>query len=153
MIKGLVKDADKWQPYLSERLNKGLAFLAVNDLAALQKGKYEIEGETIFATVDEYETMPRCERRGETHDLYIDIQCLARGHELIGVSDRIPDLPISEDRRPAQDLTFYGCVHNETFVPIAAGEFVVLFPWEVHTPCCQAGKAESVKKIVVKVKV
>ena len=153
MIKGFVQDADKWQPYLSERLNKGLAFLAVNDLAALQKGKYEIDGETIFATVDEYETMPRCERRGETHDLYIDIQCLARGNELIGVSARTPDLPIAEDRRPDQDLTFYGSVQNEAFVSITAGEFVILFPWEVHTPCCQAGKAENVKKIVVKVKV
>ena len=153
MIKGMIHEADKWQPYLSERLNKGLAFLAVNDLASLSKGKHEIDGELIFATVDEYETKPRGTKQGETHDLYIDIQCLAYGREIIGVSARTPDLPIADDRRPTQDLTFYGKVADETAVSLTAGEFIVLFPWEVHTPGCQASEqAETVKKIVVKVK-
>lgn len=153
MIKGLIYDADKLQPYLSERLNKGLAFLAVNDLTMLSKGRHEIDGELIFATVDEYETKPRSAKQGETHDLYIDIQCLAYGREMIGVSARTPNLPIAEDRRPEQDLTFYSRVEQETPVLLTAGEFVVLFPWEAHTPGCQVEQPETVKKIVVKVKV
>ncbi len=153
MIKGLIKEADKWQPYLSERLGQGLRFLQSTDLAALAKGKHAIDGELVFASVDEYETKPRGEKQGETHDLYIDIQCVAKGREWIGVSALTPVLPIADDRRPEQDLIFYERVEEETAVLLQPGEFVVLFPWEVHCPGCQVEQAETVKKIVVKVKV
>ncbi len=153
MIKGLIQDADKWQPYLSERLAKGLRFLSATDLTALPKGKHAIDGELVYASVDEYETKPRSEKQGETHELYIDIQCLAKGREWIGVSALTPRLPIADDRRPAQDLIFYERVEAETSVLLQPGEFVVLFPWEVHCPGCQVAGPETVKKIVIKVKV
>ena len=152
MIKGFIRDADKWLPHVSERLAKGLAFLASTDLAALPKGKHVIDGDFVFATADEYETKPRREKQGETHELYIDIQCLAKGREIIGVGALTPALPVVDDRRPEQDLIFYGCMEHEEDVLLTPGEFVVLFPWEVHCPGCQAEQAETVKKIVVKVK-
>lgn len=41
---------------LNEQLYKGLKFLKGTDVAALPVGRYEIDGNAVFALVQEYET-------------------------------------------------------------------------------------------------
>ena len=43
---------------LNERLYKGLAFLKETDVASLPVGRYEIDGDEVFALVQEYTRMP-----------------------------------------------------------------------------------------------
>ena len=41
---------------LNEQLYKGLTFLKENDVASLPVGRYDIDGDAVFALVQEYET-------------------------------------------------------------------------------------------------
>ena len=69
---------------LNESLYKGLRFLRETDLAALPVGRYEIDGDAVFALVQEYETHPPEECRWEAHYTYTDIQYIVEGSEKMG---------------------------------------------------------------------
>ena len=51
------------------------------ELAALPCGKYVIDGERIYVSIQEYETKSYGDCRFETHKRYADIQCILQGRE------------------------------------------------------------------------
>ena len=53
------------------------------ELAALPCGKYVIDGERIYVSIQEYETKSYGDCRFETHKRYADIQCILQGREQI----------------------------------------------------------------------
>ena len=57
MIIDSLKNA-KFYYALGERIAKGLKFLEENDLSQFENGKYEIEGDELFVSVQDYETKP-----------------------------------------------------------------------------------------------
>ena len=69
---------------LNESLYKGLRFLRETDLAVLPVGRYEIDGDAVFALVQEYETHLPEECRWEAHYTYTDIQYIVEGSEKMG---------------------------------------------------------------------
>jgi hypothetical protein len=69
---------------LPANIQKGLKFLAETDIAALPAGRVDIEGDTIFALIQDYDTAPKAEKRPESHARYIDIQYVFSGREIIG---------------------------------------------------------------------
>ena len=69
---------------LNESLYKGLRFLRETDLATLPVGRYEIDGDAVFALVQEYETHLPEECRWEAHYTYTDIQYIVEGSEKMG---------------------------------------------------------------------
>ena len=69
---------------LDDQLYKGLAFLEESDAASLPVGSYEIEGDAVFALVQEYNTRSADECRWEAHYTYTDIQYVVAGSEKMG---------------------------------------------------------------------
>ena len=67
---GLIQKYD----YLEDKFKKGYEFLRNTDLKALPLGRVDIDGDEVFASVQEYTTMPADACRYESHDLYFDIQ-------------------------------------------------------------------------------
>ena len=57
---------------LSKKIAKAFAYINETDLHQIVPGKYEIDGDNIFALVQEYET--KNDGRLEGHYKYIDIQ-------------------------------------------------------------------------------
>ena len=55
MIKDKLINAEIYYS-LSENLKKGLVWLQTTDLNSLADGKYEINGENVYASVQTYET-------------------------------------------------------------------------------------------------
>ena len=53
MLTTTIKEAEKYN-YLGERFQKAFAFLRDTDFSVLSEGKVEIDGENIFAEVQEY---------------------------------------------------------------------------------------------------
>ena len=68
------------------RFAKALAFLAREDLAALEPGRHEIDGDEVFANVQELVTVPAGEKNYEAHRRYADIHYVVSGTELICVA-------------------------------------------------------------------
>lgn len=129
---------------------KGLRFLVETDLSGLEDQRIELDGDDLFALIQNYETKP-VNDRPEAHRDYVDIQYLIQGNELIGVAP-LEEMEEEMEARPEGDIWFYrGPVEN---LPIGAGRFMVLFPGDAHAPCIAVdGKSSPVKKCVVKVRI
>jgi YhcH/YjgK/YiaL family protein len=134
---------------ISGELRKGLEYLRNTDFSKLPDGRYEIDGERVYASVSTYETKAANETP-EAHRRYADIQFLIEGRELVGVA------PLSEMReeveaRSADDIWFY---HGETErLTLTGRRFLVLFPEDAHAPCIADGTVSTVHKCVVKVQI
>lgn len=127
-------------------------FLATNDLSKLPAGRNEIDGDNVFANVNDYETHGDDPERYEDHRRYIDIQVVASGSELVGMAPYTGDLPVVKPYDEAGDIEFVRASGDG--VPLRAGEFLVIFPHEAHQPAIHpATGPEKVRKIIVKVRV
>jgi len=136
---------------LSERIEKALKYIENSDLLNLENGKYQIEGDDIYAIVQDYETKPQSQGKWEAHKKYIDIQYIIKGRERIGwgmISD------FSEITTYNEDKDIFFLEGNGEFTEIKEGFFIILTPQDVHMPSISVGKnQEYVKKAVIKVKV
>ena len=132
---------------INERIAKGFAFLRNTDLDAIPSGKHDIEGDTIFALVQEYQTKPLNECKLESHKKYIDIQYVIRGEEMMGVTTQNNQKILEQDEE--KDYTFYE--GTTSLVRVSKGMFTIFFPDDLHQPCVQTESAAEVKKVVIKV--
>jgi len=115
----------------------------------LPLGKYELDGENVFANIQEY--APK-ENNGifEAHREYIDIQCIVSGNELMEcteISNGITTKPY------APDCELFSTEGNIVRLECGANTFAIFFPNDIHNPGKILKENETVKKIVVKVKI
>ena len=119
------------------------------DLAAQPCGKYEIDGEQIYVSIQEYETKSYMDCRFETHKRYADIQCILQGKEQIWVTEQ--PLPTPDTKYdPKADIRFWKD-GKASLLDLHAGELVILLPGEAHKPCVRSGGVGKVKKAVFKI--
>jgi biofilm protein TabA len=153
MLQGNKNDIERLLPYVSERLQKALAYIAATDFSKVANGEYEIDGRNVFARVNTYDTEPKSARRPEKHNDYIDVQFVAAGEETIWYTPLTAACVETENKAAKEDVIFYADPHEANYAVLAAGDFAIFFPWELHRPNCTAGEAAAhVQKIVVKVK-
>jgi YhcH/YjgK/YiaL family protein len=134
---------------LAQRLSTGFDYLLNVDPAQLEPGRIEIDGDQVFALVQEYESRPMEKGRWEAHVNYIDIQYIASGEEQIGYAN-IADLTLG-DYDEAKDR--YIPQGEGSFVKLSAGMFGLYMPEDAHMPNMAVDQPKPVKKIVVKVAV
>ncbi|VBB07463.1 Hypothetical protein LUCI_2712 [Lucifera butyrica] len=152
MILGHVDNLEQEGKFLPPALVKGLQYLKNNRFSEMSPGRYDIDGDALYAMVSEYETKPKAEKKPETHAVYADIQYIAAGEEVIGFGVRTAAMVVTEDRLKEKDVVFYAAVEKETEIKLSAGMYAVFFPWDVHRPGCEAGTKSTVRKVVLKVK-
>ncbi|WP_373236384.1 YhcH/YjgK/YiaL family protein [Cohaesibacter celericrescens] len=137
---------------LPKKILKGLQFLKETDLAAAPEGRIDIDGENMFALVQDYATKPKSDARPETHVRYIDIQFVFSGEEAIGFAPLATVPPAIEDCLAERDVRFYDDgISGETSLIMSAGSYAVFYPWDVHRPGCSVSDATDVRKVVVKI--
>jgi len=149
MILDNIKNYKKYEA-LNRNFEKAFQFLKREDLGALAVGKYEIDGENIFALVQEYETKDLGDAKYEAHKKYIDIQYLIKGIESMGYVS-IDKLEVSNPYSEEND--FMLLTGNPRLILLNEGEFFILFPEDAHMPGIFAEEKSRVKKVVVKVSV
>ena len=153
MLQGNKNDIEKLLPYVSERLQKALAYVAATDFSKVENGEYKIDGRNVFARVNTYDTEPKADRRPEKHNDYIDVQFVARGEEVIWYTPLTRECVETENKAEKEDVIFYADPHEKNCAVLNSGDFAIFFPWELHRPNCSVEKiANNVQKIVVKVK-
>lgn len=129
-------------------LVRGLEFLRSADLEGLPVGKHTLDGEKLFAIVDEYTTRPAETIKLEAHRRYHDIQYMARGSERFGYA-RLSHVTVVEPYDPSRDVAFFKGDHD--LLHLAEGMFAHFAQHDVHGPQLAAGSPQAVRKIVVKV--
>lgn len=151
MIIDLIEYAHLYQS-LSKRISKALEYIKQTDLKNLQPGKYDIDGENIFALVSEYETKLESEGKPEAHRKYIDVQYVISGEERMGYAP-LNKQEILEPYKNENDIIFYkGENHLSGSCRIDEGMFAIFFPTDVHMPGINTGRTSHVKKLVIKVR-
>lgn len=148
----LVTDAGHMQAndYLNERFQKAYAFLRDNDLAALPLGRNEIDGDDVFANVQEYTTVPATEKRFEAHRRYYDLQYVVEGVDLMEYAPLNTLQPVQSFDEESDFGLYDGEAHAT--VVLHACEFAIVAPEDAHKPGCAVGAPAKVRKIVVKVR-
>lgn len=133
----------------AECMEKISEYVNSQELAALPCGKYEIDGERIYVSIQEYETKSYGDCRFETHKRYADIQCILQGREQIWVTEQ-PLLTPDTEYDPKADIRFWKA-GKASLLDLHAGELVILLPGEAHKPCVRSGDVGKVKKAVFKI--
>ena len=134
---------------LSPGIRAALEFLATADLDALTPGRHDVQGDAVFALVSDYDTRTPADAFWEAHRRHVDVQFVQRGQEEIGYGNlgAFESAPYDEEK----DLVV-ATGESERRVRVDAGEFVILFPHDVHMPGLTGRHRSSVRKVVVKVR-
>ena len=122
--------------------------------ATTPAGKYPLQGDELFALVQEYDTVACADSKIEMHYRYLDIHVVLTGAEkvLYAPTDA---LQMVKDYRPMSDDVLYSfdSTAASMFV-LKPGQFVLFFPEEGHMPRGMVGGSSvKVKKIVIKMDV
>lgn len=148
MILDTLAHASLYSP-LGPRFARGLAWLGQFD-PATSDGRYEIDGDSVYALVQSYATVPAAGKRFESHLKYADIQYIVRGSEVIGYAP-VGELKPETAYDATKDFRLYADPVASTPLHCAPGTFAIFYPQDGHKPGCTEGRGAEVKKVVVKV--
>lgn len=152
MITGKLKDIARYKG-LHKNLDTAIDYVLNNDLLALEKGKYEIDGDNVYLNRDTYVAKDESECFFETHNNYLDLQIVLSGKEYFGYTD-ITDagLVVTDAYNPTKDVTKYKVdALNRCLVVLENGGFAIVFPEDAHLPKLKIND-EKVEKVVIKIK-
>ncbi len=149
MIIDSIENASQYSG-IGEGIRKALDYLGATDFAGMAPGRYEIDGTTVFALVQSYETKPRDSGVWEAHRLYADVQYMVSGVETMGYAP-LTRLATTTPYSPEKDCELFDGAAEGAFLRVDAGSFAIFFPQDGHMPCLACGNPEPVRKVVVKV--
>jgi YhcH/YjgK/YiaL family protein len=134
---------------LGKRLAKAFEYINTTDLLKTETGKYDIDGDDVFAIVQEYDTKDVSACKIEAHRKYIDVQYVFYGVELMGISTLKDQQPVLVNEE--NDYCIYE--GDSSLIKVEAGMFTIFFPDDLHMPGIKFNEVSTVKKVVVKVKI
>lgn len=137
---------------LPQGLVKALTFLSQTDLTSLPIGRTELQGDRLFALVQEYDPKPIEQGRWESHRKYHDVQMVVGGAERMGYA-HIRNLTVAEPYDQGKDLIFYAPAAGDYFT-LRSGDWAIFTPQDAHMPAIalpDAPSGQKVRKIVMKV--
>ena len=121
--------------------------------AEIPLGTHYLHGESIFAMVQEYDTLPADQCRFESHREHVDLQYTIAGREIIEWAPRgtlRPDGDFSVER----DVGFWLPPEGpSTALVQVPGHFAVFYPEDAHRPKVRIPGHPHVRKLVIKVPV
>jgi len=135
---------------ISQRIKEAFEYIRNTDLKNIKPGKYEIDGENIFALISEYKTKAESKGKLEAHRKYIDVQYVISGEELMGYAP-LGIQQFLEPYKDENDIIFFN--GEKSFTKVSSGMFAIFFPEDVHMPGISTGKISDVKKLVIKVRI
>jgi YhcH/YjgK/YiaL family protein len=140
-----------WYKIISPNFEKAIQYALDTDFARLETGKYPVDGDNVFAIVNEYTTKPSFECDPESHRDYADIQIVITGAEKFGYTP-LTDQPASTPYNPEKDVALYALAAEDlNYLTLPAGQFIIFFPSDIHQPEVFVHQPALVKKVVMKV--
>lgn len=136
-------------PGLAQRLQAAFDYLQRTDLENAEPGKVEIDGNRVFALIQEYNTKPRAQGFWEAHRQYLDVQYVVKGLEHMGYAN-LEQLTAGAYEAAKDFVPLEGA---GSFILLPAGMFTIFMPEDGHMPGIAVNEPQPVKKVVVKVAV
>ena len=145
MIYAKLTDAPSYRG-IHSRLDRALALLTPEFLAAVGTTRCEIEGEALFVTRFDVKSSADESRLYERHERYADIFVTVRGRERVDVA-----ASGSMELREHSGDYWGGVCAAEQSVILEPGRFLVLFPGDAHRPGMAVEEPEELSRVVFKV--
>ncbi|OPY92316.1 MAG: Toxin-antitoxin biofilm protein TabA [Syntrophaceae bacterium PtaU1.Bin231] len=146
MILDVLKNAHRY-PALNKGFAGAMEFFLRPDLKGLPIGKYEIDGDRVYAMVSKDPGRRKEDALLETHERYIDIQLVLAGTDDMGWKPKLLCRQPSGEYDQKNDIQFFAD-EPDAWLSVRSGAFVVFFPEDAHMPLISSGQLH---KIVVKV--
>lgn len=137
---------------LGPQVGEALEYLASTDFTKMADGKYELDGQKMFAIVQRYRPKPLSEIAWEAHRKYIDIQYMAAGAERMGCAPLSERIAMKKGYDPQRDVVFYNA-QGDLFT-VSERSFVVFTPQDIHAPGLVVDRPAAlgeVLKVVIKI--
>jgi YhcH/YjgK/YiaL family protein len=148
MILDRLENADA-HTTLGPEVAVAFAYLRRTDFSKLANGRYDIDGDRVYAIVQRYVPKPLKEAKWEAHQKYLDVQYMASGSERMGCAPLRAGLPIERPYDPKGDAALYR-VDGKLFV-VPQGSFAIFAPEDIHSPgLALENPGGEVCKVVVK---
>lgn len=128
---------------------KAFTFLSRLDLIDLAPGKYDIDGDAIYAIVAKEPGRRKEEALLETHNRYIDIQLVLAGVDTMGWRAKSSCHLAAGSYDQEGDIQFFNDKPHAWFAT-HPGSFAIFFPEDAHLPLVSSGELH---KVVVKIAV
>ncbi len=129
--------------------DEAFAFLKNQNLDTLAAGRYNIDGDNVYAMITENPTKDLDSTKWESHHNYIDLHLVIKGEEKIGVAP-ITNLTVTMPYDASKDLVNYS--GEGKFYTALPGTFFLFFPGEAHRPNITTNGNKSDKKLVIKIR-
>ncbi|MDR0420179.1 MAG: YhcH/YjgK/YiaL family protein [Prevotellaceae bacterium] len=134
---------------MNEGFDKAFKFLRSDDMTKLETGRYDIDGDNVYAVISENDMKNIEDAKLEVHDSYIDIQMPVSASETFGWKDRALCNTDESKYDEEKDIAFLND-EPEVYCVVNPMQIVIFFPNDAHAPLIGNGK---IKKIVIKVKI
>ena len=146
MIVDQLKNAEQYYGF-GTGIEAALRYLQQTDFTNVAPERYDIDGDRVYAMVQEYDSKPRAEGFWEAHRKYLDVQYVAAGFEHMGYA-----AAATLQAGPYEgDKDFIKLEGDGEFFLLREGYFCILAPQDAHMPGMAVGQSAPVKKVVVKV--
>lgn len=127
------------------RLDKVLERLNDEFLSTVGYEAVKLEGDSLYATRFDYETLPRKDTFFEAHKRYLDVHVMVSGEERVELAS---PAGLEQFDHSGDFYAFRG--EPEQSVIIRPGEFLVVFPDDAHRIKICVNEPEKVSKVVFK---
>ena len=128
------------------RLDRALSLLTPDFLAQVGAVRRDLEGDALYVTRFDYETVPEAESFFEYHCRYLDVHVMVRGCERVDIA-----APAGL-REFTHEGDFWGCRGEaEQSLLLKPGDFLVVFPGDAHRLKIAVSEPVAVSKVVFKV--
>lgn len=148
MILDAISQADRYVG-LNAGFAAAFAFLRRADLKEMPVGRYEIDGDKVYALVQRQPGRKPEAGKLEAHKKYIDVQVVLAGVDTMGWRStptcQAVAMPYSEDK----DAMLFADAPT-AWTAVGPSEFAIFFPEDAHLPMISDGELH---KVVLKVQV
>ena len=146
MIHARLEDAPDYRG-IHPRLDRALSLLTPDFLGKAGTLRQELEGDALFVTRFDYETVPLEESFFEAHRRYLDIHVMVSGCEAVDIAR--PE-KLEEFTHEGDFWGYHG--DAEQRILLSPGDFLVVFPGDAHRLKIMTGdRPEAVSKVVFKI--
>lgn len=147
MIHAKLREAGAYRG-LHPLLDKALELMKPEYLAQVPYETRYIEGDELYVTRFDYETISLEDAFFEAHKQYLDIHVMIKGSERVDISH--PEtLSLFESK--GDFYAYHG--DAEQTLTLKEGDFLVVFPGDAHRIKVSIGQAQGVSKVVFKLRV
>ncbi|MFP5419531.1 MAG: YhcH/YjgK/YiaL family protein [Gammaproteobacteria bacterium] len=148
MILAKLTEADRYAA-LHPQFARAFDFLRNTDWRALAPGRHDLQGDQLFAIVENCVGRTRAEAKLECHRRYIDIQLVLEGIDEMGWKPLADCADPATDYDAARDIRFFNDA-PASWIATPPASFCLFFPDDAHAPLVSTG---MIRKVVLKIAV